>query len=154
MKKKLLYPVLLIMLITSACSDDYCADSKEKFLVDYFALIQNAGDADMKADDKGWEKYDEQFRALVEECYQVYEPELTKGERRTFWAKSVEYYYHRYGGEVLSAVNEKEDELSRRIKREVESRWDRTGDALDEALMSAQKNWKKAKERMEDRLNN
>jgi len=152
--KKLLYYSLFVMLILSACSNDPCAGNKDQFLTDYHTLIQSAGDADMKAGDKGWEKYDEQFRAMVEECYQFHEPELTRGERRTFWAKSVEYYYHRYGGEVLSAVNEKDDDLSRRIKREVQSRWDRTGDALDEALMSAQKNWKKAKKRIEKGINN
>jgi len=141
---------LLVMglLLCAACSKDTCGKNKEAFLSKYAALLEEARKSELEVGSSKWEQYDEQFRALVEECYQVYEGELSKGEKRIFWAQSVEYYYYRYGGGVLEAVNERKDGLSRRIRQEVESRWDRTGDALDEAMMSLSRKLQKAKERI------
>lgn len=148
--KGFVYLAILGMLLTTSCAKNECGKDKDSFLDNYFTLIVKAKNSGMDVGATGWGSYDERFRAMVEECYQLYEAELSKGEKRKFWSKSVEYYYHRYKGGVLEVIDEKDDTLTRTIRKEVESRWRRTGEALDEALSGAGKNWEKARKKRND----
>ena len=110
-----------------------CSDSKDAFLQDYFNLVEEAAAANLPVSDSGWKKYDERFRAYVEECYDLYEPELSGKERRRFWAKSMKYYAERYGGGALQELGDKKEKAAGKVKEEVEKIWKDAGEALDEA---------------------
>lgn len=139
---------LVVLGLTSACTKDFCGKDKDEFLVNYYALVQTVGETKNKPSASDWQKYDEEFRTLLEECYPLYAGELSKGQKRTFWAKSTQYYYYRYGGEVLNALANETNSVSRLITREVEARWSRPSEAIEEATMNSSRNWKKVKERM------
>jgi hypothetical protein len=141
--------VLLIgvsFILSSCSSEQSCGENSKEFLLNYFALVREVQMAKLSVSDAGWNKYDEQFRTHIEECYQLYENDMERGQRRSFWAKAMQYYYYRYGSNMLSELDNDENALSRRIKREVNNRWDRPGDALDEAMMKAGKDWQKVKD--------
>lgn len=147
MKRLTLLLIGVSFLLSSCGSEDTtCGKDSEEFLLNYFALVREVQMAKLSVSDAAWKKYDEQFRAYVEECYQLYEEDLVRGQRRSFWAKAMQYYYYRYGSEMLTELKNESNALSRRIKREIDSRWDRPGSALDEAMMKAGKDWQKVKE--------
>ncbi|MCG8329356.1 MAG: hypothetical protein MI974_16795 [Chitinophagales bacterium] len=142
--------ILAIGVLLVACNQESpCGEDKATFLKSYYDLIDQVSISKMAANDGKWAGYDEQFRASIEECYQTYESEMTKGERRKFWAKSMRYYYHRYGGSVLEVVKDESNQLSRKISEEVYRRWDRPSDALEEALINTGKRHKNQVENQE-----
>ena len=149
MKQFILLLIGLGFVLSSCSKEVSCGDNSEAFLLNYFALIREAQLAKLSVSDAGWKQYDEQFRAMVEECYQLYESDLTRGQRRSFWSKAVQYYYHRYGSGFMKEIKNESSELSRRIKREIDNRWDKPGSALDEAMMKANKDWQRVKKNRE-----
>ena len=133
-------------MLSSCSSEPTCGENSDEFLLNYFALVREVQMAKLSVSDAGWNKFDEQFKSYVEECYQLHQEEMTRGQRRSFWAKAMQYYYYRYGSGMMNELKNDSNALSRRIKREIDSRWDRPGSALDEAMMKAARDWQKVKE--------
>mgnify|MGYP000524031344 CR=1 FL=1 len=96
MKRILLFSVLAASLLSS-CTSDRCAADKDTFLDNYYELLEEARAANLPVSDKKWARYDERFRAYVEECYEVHEAAMSGREKRRFWRKSLSYYTQRYG---------------------------------------------------------
>lgn len=93
---KLIFTGMLLLLL-SGCSIDPCGSDKEAFLQRFDRLMTEVKAENLASDDSGWEEYDERFRAMVEECYDLHEAELTGGEKRRFWFSAMGYYKDRYG---------------------------------------------------------
>jgi len=137
MKQAITAAFAALAILASCSQGPACGNSKEAFLKDYYRLVDEAAAAKLPVSDSRWEKYDERFRAYVEECYDLYEPELRPKERRLFWAKSMKYYAERYGGGVLKELGEKKGEAAGKVKEEVEKIWMDAGEALNEATGKA-----------------
>lgn len=133
MKAMLFFTVAGLAFLASCAQPPACGGTKEAFLKDYFALIEEATEAKLPVSDKGWKPYDERFRAYVEECYSLYEAEMSGKERRLFWSRSVKYYARRYGGGAIQELEQKKDRTAEKVKKEVEKIWENAGEALKEA---------------------
>ncbi|MCO6489382.1 MAG: hypothetical protein J5I98_13240 [Phaeodactylibacter sp.] len=133
MTNKLLLWVFGLALLAGCSSGSPCGNSKDVFLQNYYSLVDEAAAANLPASDDKWAKYDERFRAFVEECYDQYEPELSPKERRRFWSKSLKYYAQRYGDGAIKELGKKKDKASEKVVGEVEKIWTDTKEALKEA---------------------
>ena len=133
MKQFLLVAIAGLALLSSCSQQPTCGNSKADFLQGYYDLINEATAGKLPMSDEGWKKYDERFRAYVEECYEQYESELSPKERRRFWARSVKYYARRYGTGMVKALEEKGDKTATKVKEEVEKIWTDADEALKEA---------------------
>jgi len=104
---KITYFIFLsAFIMLNSCQLDECGRSKDKFLDRYYSLIEKVTKEDVYFTEKEWEKNDEKFRAFVEECYDKFEPEMTRREKRRFWAKSLRYQYERHGKDFFGKVEE------------------------------------------------
>ena len=113
MTKKLLFGSLLLLLfIAQSCSNNACGSSKDDFLANYADLLETVNRKDLAVSDGQWTKYDERFRAMVEECYATYEPEMSGREKRRFWRQAMQYYVVRYGEGVSKELFGKKREQS------------------------------------------
>ncbi len=93
--------ILIIGLGLVACSGNPCSGDKEAYLERFNNLMKETSSLRASLDDPVWEDYDEQFRVMVEECYDIHEDALTGGEKRRFWFKAMGYYKDRYGKAAL-----------------------------------------------------
>jgi len=102
MKTKLLLGIFLAstMLLWSSCSNP-CGATKEEFLEKYNTLVNRARTSNMDIGDEGWEDYDRDFRQMVQECYDVHEPELNILEKTEFWWDAAMYMKARYGDKLF-----------------------------------------------------
>lgn len=98
---------------------DPCGNSKDGFLKKYEGFIEKVNQKNLAASDDQWEKYDEQFRVFVEECYEIHETEMTSKEKRQFWVKSARYYYKRFGKGVANELFGKKDSKFEKLKEEL-----------------------------------
>ena len=89
--------VLTAALLLTGCQGDPCGNSKETYLQNFETLMTEVKDRDLPLNDPAWDRYDERFRALVEECYDQHEAELSGGEKRRFWLRALGYYRTRFG---------------------------------------------------------
>ena len=134
MKKLRFILLAAILSLLAGCSSNPCGNDKDSFLNNYYRLVEEATKANLPVSDSRWEKYDERFRAYVEECYDLYEAELSGREKRRFWTRSLKYYAQRYGDGMVKELGSKGNKASRRIRKETESLWGRTEKALEEVL--------------------
>lgn len=132
--KQLPVIAIAVMVWVAACSPGPgCGKSKEDFLKAYYRLVKEASALNLPVSDSKWKKYDEQFRAFVEECYEQHEAELRAKERRKFWSTSVKYYVERYGKGAIKELGKKKGRgPAKVIKEEVEKIWPTAKDALKE----------------------
>jgi hypothetical protein len=107
---------LLLALMVTACGTDPCGTDKDAFLNDYYKLLGEAKTANWPVSDDRWDTYDERFRAYVEECYDLHEPEMSGREKRRFWRKSLSYFTQRYGDGALNALKKDKSRLQKRLK--------------------------------------
>jgi hypothetical protein len=141
---------ILMLGFASSCTKETCGKDKDEFLTNYYGLVETASNPQKKPSASEWQGYDEQLRSFLEDCYPLYTEELSKGQRRTIWAKSTQYYYYRYGSEVLNALEDENNSVSRLISREVNARWDRPSEAIEEAAMSGSGNRSKLQKRAKE----
>lgn len=120
-------------LMASCTQNPGCGNNKDAFLRGYYQLINEAKAAGLPVSDSGWEKYDEPFRAYVEECYDSYESELSAKERRRFWAASMKYYAQRYGKGAIQELKGKKAKGAEKVQEEVEAIWGDIKKGLKEA---------------------
>ena len=132
--RKLFAALILTTLVFSSCSRNECSGSKKAFLKKYNDLVETVMDHDLDYSDREWEKYDEQFRTYVEDCYDEHEPEMTRRERREFWSKAMGYYYKRYGDGVVNELMDESSRLAAKIRENTEEFWHEHGDELEEIL--------------------
>ncbi len=122
--KRILAGLIAAMAFLAGCSSEpSCGNTKDAFLDKYHALIDKATEANLALSDAEWKKYDEQFRAYVEECYGQYEAELAGKERRRFWSRAIKYYVQRYGDGILHSAGQVTDKTGQRISEEVKKFW-------------------------------
>ena len=133
MKQLLLVAIAGLAWLASCSQQPTCGNSKAAFLQAYYDLIDEATAVKLPMSADGWEKYDERFRAYVEECYEQYESELSPKERRRFWSRSVKYYARRYGTGMMKELEEKGNKTTTKVKEEVEKIWMNAEEALKEA---------------------
>ncbi len=92
---------LFLALLLTNCSLSPCGSNKDQFLQRFDNLMEEVKEDRLPLGDEGWADRDERFRALVEECYDQFEEELSGKEKRRFWAKSAGYYKNRFGKAAL-----------------------------------------------------
>jgi hypothetical protein len=116
---------LLILLVAitsfSACNlISPCGNSKEDFLINYNAFIENIKEKDLAYDADEWETYDRDFKKIVEGCHEKYKAEMSVSEEVDFWTNALAYYYYRYGTDMVTVLNDSSNELSVKISENVD----------------------------------
>ncbi|HMQ49918.1 MAG TPA: hypothetical protein PKA00_20890 [Saprospiraceae bacterium] len=102
--------------LLSACNQEpSCGADKTQFIKKYNELISDINAAKLPTSDKGWAKYDNAFRAYVEECYDQHESEMTGKEKRQFWGKALKYYSQRYGEGIVRELDKSADKTANRL---------------------------------------
>ncbi|NND33848.1 MAG: hypothetical protein HKN76_14760 [Saprospiraceae bacterium] len=114
----------------SSCQMVTCGPDKEAFLTKYSKFIDKVDRADLDASDSNWEKYDQSFKHYIEDCYDLYEDEMSTRERRQFWMKTLKYYSTRYGESMLNEFSK--DAISNDVKENIEEVLDATGRDLED----------------------
>lgn len=150
--KNILAPLLFGLLLNiSSCTTASCPDDKQVFLVNFFALVQEAGELKPDAGEIAWSEKEAEFQRMVEECYPQLEEKMDRRDKYSFWSRATLFYYHRHGEQVIQVLADGVTDLDRLVKSEIDKRWERTDLALDEALLGKQKNWKNVRERMKNK---
>ncbi len=139
MKHLTIIAIAIAALMASCTQNPGCGSNKDAFLQGYYQLIDEAKAASLPVSDSGWKRYDERFRAYVEECYDSYEAELSAKERRRFWATSMKYYAQRYGKGAIQELKEKKGGGAGKVKEEVEAIWGDIKKGLKEATGEGEK---------------
>jgi len=117
MKKMFLFVALIGLMTWTSCSlGDPCGGDKSQFLDNYNAFMQEVDDLDLDHNDEAWKEYDDRFKKMVEECYEIHEGEMSLREERKFWAKTVTYYVQRYGNGFADVLKNDNSELNLSIK--------------------------------------
>lgn len=130
-------PIILICSIIAFTTCDIinpCGTSKESFLNNYNSLVQEVKEKDLKYDDRAWEHYDRQFKKMVENCYEKYQPDMTATEEVDFWSNALAYYYYRYGTDMVTVLSDSSNELSVTISENVEKAIDNPSVVLRKLL--------------------
>lgn len=117
---KLLIAILAITSFTACNLMSPCGNSKEDFLNNYNAFIENIKEKDLAYNADEWEIYDRDFKQIVEECHGKYKDEMTVSEEIDFWTNALAYYYYRYGTDMISVLNDSSNELSVVISENVD----------------------------------
>jgi hypothetical protein len=131
---KIFHFSVIIVLCTGvflSCQVIQCGADKDAFLSKYDQFIERVDRLDLEVSDKGWEKYDRQFKQYIEDCYDQYEKDLSMRERRRFWMKTLKYYATRYGEGMLNELSKK-DGISERAGRNIEEALNTTGRELED----------------------
>ena len=121
------------LMTVSSCEMVTCGPGKDAFLAKYNKFIEKVDKLDLEASDQSWEKYDKSFKHYVDDCYELYEDEMSTREQRKFWIKSLKYYATRYGEGMLNEFS-KEDAISDKVKDNIEEVLDATGRDLEDFL--------------------
>ncbi len=121
-------------LLSQSCSLDQCGGSKSSFLEKYNSFIKEVKSSDLSYSDEGWKKKDEQFENYVEHCYERFGAEMTSAEKRSFWIKSIQYYYKRYGTGFATELFDETNALSLKIRDQLGEIWENPKMAFREAL--------------------
>ncbi len=53
---------------------------------------------------------------MVEECYDIHEPELSLKEQRKFWAKTIAFCVQRYGTGLAAELNSDDSKFNLAVK--------------------------------------
>lgn len=109
MKNRILIFSTLLFLFTS-CHIGQCP-SKEAMIESLAALNNNDNDAKVE-----WVKQDNVFYQIMNDCYSLYQKQLTNEDRRKIWTEALKYYTTRYEGRMDVAL----DEAKLKLKPEVQ----------------------------------
>lgn len=109
--------LILCLLLLSSCNLMHCP-TKEAFIRSYSEFVQ---DVEQKRIDKAttWTSEDQQFKDYVDRCYQEFKSELTLEEKKTFWSKTLKYYYNRYEGNLTKAYDDAKANLSDDFNKDI-----------------------------------
>jgi len=95
------FGLLFLATITlTSCSVDPCGNDKDAFLKNFDTLVDKVEDIDYDTENSKWEGYNEDFKKLVEDCYEIHEDDLTRREEKRFWKKTTLYYVKTFSGQV------------------------------------------------------
>lgn len=128
---RIIFSITLITMIVSSCQVIQCGADKKSFLSKYNSFIEKVDRQDMDVSDEKWEKYDQEFKTYIEDCYDHFEEDLTTRERRQFWMKTLKYYATRYGEGMLNELSKK-DGISDKVEKNIEEVLDATGRDLED----------------------
>lgn len=118
---KLSIAILAISSLTACNLMSPCGNSKEEFLKNYNAFIENIKEKDLAYDADDWQTYDRDFKQIIEECHGKYKDEMSVSEEVDFWTNALAYYYYRYGTDMISVLNDSSNELSVTISENVDN---------------------------------
>lgn len=128
---RILLGIVLMSYLATSCQVIQCGPDKDSFLSKYDKFIDKVDRLDMDVSDEKWNKYDEEFKVYIEDCYDHFEQDLTNKERRRFWMKTLKYYATRYGEGMLNELSRK-DGISEKIEKNIEDALEVTGRDLED----------------------
>jgi len=92
---KLFNLFFLLGIIASSCDSVDPCENKELYIQNHIAFIKGTADHKDSYSLEDWEKRDEEFQAMVEECFKTIEPKLSKEEKKAFWIRNTKYLSYR-----------------------------------------------------------
>ena len=90
----------LFVFLLASCSSDPCGNNKDAFLKKFDSLVESIEAIEYDTKHSKWEGYNEEFKMMVEECYEKHEDDLTRREEREFGRKVAVYYVKTFSENV------------------------------------------------------
>lgn len=109
------------LILLTGCKQDGCS-SKQKFLDSFDAFLSEFQSAAESTELSEADKlaYEDRYKALVNDCYKKYKPELTLKQRQEFWKGSLRFILDRFDGEVdLNFKDQMDDPFNQYVKEEL-----------------------------------
>ena len=122
------------LFILPSCAEIQCGGSKANFQNQYENLLEKIEDLNYDLDDKRWKPFDERFRTLVEECYPMYEDEMSEREKSEFWLSTLEFYSGRYGDGLAEVFRNQGEYISEEVVENLEEVLEHTGRKLEDFM--------------------
>ena len=108
-----------------------CGATKDIFIRNFDSFIEKIDDIDLDITSDKWSAHDEKFKGYVEDCYDAFEDEMSRKEKRQFWVKSLKYYATRYGEGMMNELS-KDDITNQRMRENMEEVLEDTGKSIEE----------------------
>lgn len=105
----------LFALWLTACGDG-CPSTKEQFLQEYYAFIDETKQQP-PTNDADWQVRDDRLHQFIKVCYPQFKGELAASEQLQFWWSGLTYFYARYGKQVVDMVTN--DALLQEVKNQL-----------------------------------
>jgi len=111
MTKLYIHSFILFLLLSACGSIDPC-QNKDLFIKKHVAFIDKVKDVNDDYSEDDWEKTDETFEQLTNECYKNIEEDMSKEEKKEFWVRNSKYMALRLddqagkGADILGALIE------------------------------------------------
>lgn len=86
--------ILIGSILLLSCKMSPCG-TKSTFITKHEKFVSKTVDQSDELSEEEWEKKDEIFKKLVEECYTEHKAEFTDSEKRVFWERNAQYYVKR-----------------------------------------------------------
>jgi len=122
------FAVACSILILTSCSNDPCGNNKDAFLQKFDSLVEKVEAIDYDAKNAKWEGYNEEFKRMVEECFEIHKDDLTRSEEKEFGKKVAVYYiktfkdqvkFEEYASEFGKLMDDNLDGLSDKISSSI-----------------------------------
>jgi len=151
MKKLVLFASVLALFNFTSCSTvGDCANDKEAFLENYNDFMDEVDDLDLSSSDEEWKEYDARFKKMTEECYEIYEEDMSVREIRKFWGKTVSFYVDRYGKGFAEELADDNSDLNISIKKNFADAKIDLKEALEDADINININGEELEEMLEE----
>ena len=125
--------LFLFCLLTVGCNLDPCGLNKQHFLKKMERLASKIEDKDDLSENQ-LKAIDDEVEVLVNDCYKQFEDDLTKNERKAFWADVSGYYLDRFGADAIDRLEEGLDRLGVKLSENFGDWLDASANKLDEWL--------------------
>ncbi len=118
--------IYLLLLMTAiignaltGCKSDTCSNKKQ-FLESFDLFVKDFNEKQVNYQETDRAEAEVQYRALVNDCYKKYKPDMTLKERQDFWITSLKFIIDRYDGQFSLEMKDKmDDPFNQYMKDEV-----------------------------------
>lgn len=92
---KPIYLFLLLGILLSSCDLVDPCQNKDLYIKNHITFVEDTEDHQDSYSLEDWEKRDEAFRVMIEDCYETLQPQLDKEEKKAFWIRNTKYLSYR-----------------------------------------------------------
>lgn len=122
------------LLTMTSCKEVACGGSASNFQNQFENFLEKVDELEYDTDDKRWKVFDERMRLFIDECYPLYEEELSKSDKSEFWIGTLAYYSNRYGDEIADAFASHGELIAEEVVENLENVFAETGKKLEDFL--------------------
>lgn len=92
------------MVFMQSCTIDPCGSAPADLIENMEDLVKEASTVDYQPDADEWKRYDDRFKVFYEECYEMWRPEMTIGQKSEFAGLVTRYVANRFGRSFFRSI--------------------------------------------------